>query len=115
MHGRDGGGLSRDRRGRVTSYLGKGFPSAGTWIYDKFEPYATKPGVAWDDGQGRGVSIEGGKPFPGFAWRNTPELNINATWLYRYMSKPEAGVSKVWWDHLVVARKYIGPLTPVKP
>ncbi|MCR4413290.1 MAG: hypothetical protein NUV77_12800 [Thermoguttaceae bacterium] len=61
----------------------------------------------------KGVPIEGGKPFPGFAWRTTPDLNINAIWLYRYMSQPEQGTSKVWWDHLVVAKKYIGPLTPV--
>ena len=108
------GRLSRNRGGKVTSYLGKGFPSAGTWTYDKFEPYVTRRGVAWDYRQGKGVSNEGGKPFPGFAWRNTPELNINAIWLYRYMSRPETGVSKVWWDHLVVAKKYIGPLTPLR-
>ena len=84
-----------------------------TWIYDKFKPYAAERGIAWDYQQGQGVAIEGGKPFPGFAWRNTPELNINAIWLYRYMSRPEQGASKVWWDHLVVAKKYIGPLTSV--
>ncbi len=106
------GRLSRTRNGQVTSYLGKGFPSAGTWTFDKFKPYATGPGIAWDYDQGKGVPIEGGKPFPGFAWRNTPELNINGVWLYRYMSQPEKGTSKVWWDHLVVARKYIGPLAP---
>lgn len=32
-----------------------------------------------------------------------------------YMSQPEQGTSQVWWDHLVVAKKYIGPLTPVSP
>jgi len=30
------------------------------------------------------------------------------------MSEPEAGTSKVWWDHLVVAKSYIGPLTPAR-
>ena len=59
------------------------------------------------------MPIEGGKPFPGFAWRSSPELKINAVWLYRYMSQPEQGTSQVWWDHVVVAKKYIGPLTPV--
>jgi hypothetical protein len=108
------GKLSRNQDGKVTSYLGKGFPAVGTWVYDTFKPYATDPGIAWDYQQGKGVRIEGGGPFPGFAWRSTPELNINAIWLYRYMSKPEQGTSKVWWDHLVVAKKYIGPLTPVE-
>ncbi|MHB8900017.1 MAG: hypothetical protein ACYC6Y_14815 [Thermoguttaceae bacterium] len=106
------GRLSRNQAGQVTSYLGKGFPPIGTWSFDKFKPYATEPGIAWDYAQGKGVSIEGGRPFPGFAWRSTPELNVNAVWLYRYMSQPEKGTSKVWWDHVVVARKYIGPLAP---
>ena len=70
----------------------------------------TKEGVAFGDAQKKGVPIPGGKPFPGFAWRNTRELNLNAIWLYRYQSKPETGTSKLWWDHLVVAKKYIGPI-----
>lgn len=107
------GKLSRTEDGRITSYLGKGFPSVGTWVYDKFKPYAAGEGVAWDYQQGRGVPIEGGKPFPGFVWRSAPKLNINAIWLHRYMSQPEKGTSKVWWDHVVVAKKYIGPLAPL--
>ena len=98
---------------QITSYVGKGFPSAGTWTYDKFIPGVTQEGVVFDYAKGKGVPLAGGKPFPGFAWRNVPELNANAIWLYRYMSSPEKGTSKVWWDHVVVARKYIGPLTPL--
>ena len=98
----------------VTSYLGKGFPSNGTWVYDKFQPGVTAEGIAFDYDKGKGVPLAGGKPFPGFAWRNVPELNANAIWLYRYMSKPETGTSKIWWDHVVVAKKYIGPLTPAR-
>jgi len=105
------GKLSR-KDGQITSYLGKGFPSVGTWVYDKFFPGVTKEGVVFDYAKGKGVPIDGGKPFPGYAWRSSPELNINAIWLYRYMSKPETGTSKVWWDSLVVARKYIGPIRP---
>ena len=107
------GKLSRNREGKITSYLGKGFPSVGSWMYDTFVPYATRPGITWDYQQGKGVPLEGGKPFPGFAWRSTPKLNINGLWLYRYMSQPEKGTSKVWWDHVVIAKKYIGPLTPI--
>lgn len=106
------GRLSRNRDGNVTSYLGKGFPAVGSWTYDKFKPYVNEPGITWDYSRGKGIPIDGGRPFPGFEWRSSPELNINAIWLYRYMSKPEKGISKVWWDHLVVAKKYIGPLTP---
>jgi hypothetical protein len=92
------GKLSRTRDGRITSYLGKGFPASGTWLFDK----------------GKGVALDGGRPFPGFEWRSIPELKINAIWLYRYMSRPERGVSKVWWDHVVVAKKYVGPLTALR-
>lgn len=105
------GKLSRKGE-QVTSYLGKGFPSSGSWTFDKFFPGVAKEGVYFDYAAGKGVPNAGGKPFPGFAWRSSPALNINALWLYRYMSKPETGVSKVWWDHLVVAKTYIGPLTP---
>ncbi len=94
----------------ITSYLGKGFPSSGSWVFDKFFPGVAKEGVYFDYAKGKGAPNAGGKPFPGFAWRSSPKLNINALWLYRYMSRPETGVSKVWWDHLVVAKKYIGPL-----
>jgi hypothetical protein len=107
-----GGKLSR-KGDMITSYLGKGFPSVGTWTHDRFHPGLTTPGIAWDYQQGKSAPIPGGKPFPGFAWRNVPELNVNAIWLYRYMDPPEPGTSKVWWDNLVVAKKYIGPLTPV--
>jgi len=106
------GKLSR-KGDMITSYLGKGFPSVGTWTHDRFHPGLTTPGKAWNYQEGRSTPIPGGKPFPGFAWRTIPELNINGMWLYRYMDAPETGTSKVWWDHVVVAKKYIGPLTPV--
>jgi hypothetical protein len=106
------GKLSR-KGDMITSYQGKGFPSVGRWTHDRFYPGETTPGVAWDYQQGKTAPIPGGKPFPGFAWRSVPELNINAIWLYRYMDPPEPGTSKVWWDHVVVAKKYIGPLTSV--
>jgi len=107
------GKLSRTPNDEITSYLGKGFPSVGTWTYDKFTPFKAGPGIYWNDRQRKGLPLKGTSPFPGFAWRNTPDLNINAIWLYRYMSKPETGESKVWWDHVVVAKKYIGPVTPL--
>ena len=66
----------------------------------------------WDDDQDKRVPMAGGKAFPGFEWRSSPELNINAIWLYRYMSQPESNKSLVWWDHVVIAKKYIRPITP---
>jgi hypothetical protein len=106
------GRLSRKGE-QVTSYVGKGFPSSGTWSFGTFAPGVSQEGVRWLDSKGERIYIEGGKPFPGFVWRNVPDLNINGLWLYRYMSQPEKGTSQVWWAHLVVAKKYIGPLTPI--
>ncbi len=81
--------------GQVVSHLGEGFPR-GTWVWDSFNPDPA------------------GEPFEGFQWRNTPELNLNFLWLLLYVTKaPPGHISKVWFDDIVVAREYIGPISPV--
>ncbi len=72
-----------------------------------------------------------GKAFEGIRWRAIPEININKVWLLHYVN-PEEGTAKanaaylakhpetkinlktstVWFDHLVVAKSYIGPIGP---
>jgi len=44
-------------------------------------------------------------------WRTVPELNVNFVWLYIYTQKPAGHRIKVWFDHVVVATDYIGPMT----
>ncbi len=40
------------------------------------------------------------------------ELNLNYLWLLCYTTKAPTGhVSTVWFDDLVVAREYVGPIT----
>ncbi len=75
---------------------------------------------------------EKGNPFEGMRWRTDPRININKVWLLHYVnfsegtkeanaeylaahpdSKINLASSTVLFDHLVVARKYIGPITPV--
>ena len=94
------------KNGQVVSHQGKGFP-VGTWIHDKFVTsgrYNRDP-----------------KPFEGYRWRKVEALNVNFVWIYLYITKAPAGyVSKVSYDDVVVARKYIGPLAtkraaPPKP
>ena len=52
-----------------------------------------------------------GQPFEGFEWRTVKKLQINYLWTYLYITKAPAGhVSRVWFDHIVAARKYIGPI-----
>lgn len=99
--------------GRLVSHLGKGFPK-GKWVWDKFVPGQGGQGIRWDYAKGGGVTFtvpEGGLPFEGFRWRNDPMLKLNYIWVLLYITKaPPAYVSKVWFDHIVVAKRYIGPI-----
>jgi hypothetical protein len=83
--------------GQIVSHLGEGFPN-GSWLRDKWSPDP-------DD-----------SPFEGFRWRSVEDLNLNFFWLETYITTAPAGyVSKVWFDDIVIAKEYIGPIstTPV--
>ncbi|MBN2132037.1 MAG: hypothetical protein JW741_21230 [Sedimentisphaerales bacterium] len=78
--------------GQVVSRLGPGFPR-GTWVWDSFLPDPT------------------GRPFAGFRWRATEELKVNFLWLLLYVTAaPPGHISKVYFDDIVVAQEYIGPI-----
>jgi hypothetical protein len=98
---------------RRVSHLGPGFPS-GRWIYDKFLPGEGGEGLRWNESKGAPEPLafpEGGLPFEGFRWRSDGRLGINYLWVLNYITQaPEGHVSRVWFDHIVVAREYIGPL-----
>jgi hypothetical protein len=100
--------------GKLISHLGKGFPN-GVWVYDKFTPGKGGQSVRWNREKGgpeRSLVPEAGAPFEGFRWRTVPELNVNYLWLYIYTEKPAGHRIKVWFDHVVVATDYIGPMHP---
>lgn len=79
--------------GQVVSHLGPGFPK-GRWTGGWWRPDA-----------------KAGKPFEGFNWRNTSKLTVNYVWTYLYITRaPRGHVSKVWFDNIVVAKSYIGPI-----
>lgn len=83
------------RDGQVTSHIGPGFPR-GRWT-----------GGWWRPEAGARTAFEG------FRWRSIEALKVNYLWTYLYITKaPKGHVSKVWFDHIVVARRYIGPLEP---
>jgi len=87
-------GKSWCKDGQVVSYLGKGFPK-GRWVWDSFLPDVK------------------GQPFEGFQWRNDEQLKLNFLWMLLYITKaPPGHVSRVRFDHIVVAKQYIGPLRP---
>lgn len=98
--------------GKLISHLGKGLPK-GRWTFDKFYPGRGGRGIRWDHaaGERREFDVpEDGAPFDGFRWRTVPELNVNYVWLYIFTQKPEGHRMKVWFDHVVVATDYIGPI-----
>ncbi len=54
---------------------------------------------------------EGGAPFEGFRWREDERQKLNFVWVLLYITKAAAGhESRVWFDNIVVARDYIGPM-----
>jgi predicted amidohydrolase len=99
--------------GKPVSHLGKGFPK-GKWTYDKFTPDEGGAGVRWNhakSGPERFTVPDGGAPFEGFRWRTAADLKVNYVWLYLYITQSSAGhVSRVWFDDVVIATDYIGPL-----
>ncbi len=83
-----------NKDGQCVSHLGQGSPR-GKWVWDSFLPDPE------------------GEPFEGFRWRRNEDLKLNFLWLLLYITKaPPGHVSKVWFDDIVVARRYIGPIRP---
>jgi hypothetical protein len=99
--------------GKLVSHLGKGFPK-GKWVYDKFIPGQGGECVRWNDEKGGPEYFkvpEGGAPFEGFRWRKDTALKLNFLWVLLYITEAlEGQVSKVWFDNIVVAKSYIGPI-----
>jgi len=86
------------RDGQVASHIGKGFPR-GRWTGGWWRPEAAAKGA-----------------FEGFRWRSVKELAVNYVWAYLYITKaPRGHVSKVWFDNIVIATRYVGPMAAAKP
>ena len=101
--------------GKQVSRLGKGFPN-GKRVFDKFMPGQGGDAVRWSDKKGGPVYFkvpDDGAPFEGFRWRTDEQLNLNFLWVLLYITKaPQDHVSQVWFDNIVVAEEYIGPMVP---
>ena len=101
--------------GELVSKIGKGFPR-GKWVFDKFLPGQGGEGVRWNQETKRPDYLSfppGGAPFEGFRWRSEERLNLNFLWVLLYITKaPQDHVSHVWFDNIVVAKDYIGPIEP---
>jgi hypothetical protein len=95
------------------------------WLDGKLVAYfapSTRRGP-WS-GMGFTLRDEGGEPFEGFNFRTSTDLKINFFWLLHYVTENAARQNKVakpnptnrvWFDDIVVATSYIGPVQPQKP
>ena len=78
------------------------------WYCMEMMVEANTPGEAdgeqafWIDGQLAGR-------FTGIRWRSTADLKINNFWAMLYVHE-SAQINRVWFDEIVVAQDYIGPL-----
>ncbi len=73
---------------------------------------------AWS-GMGFQLQDEGGEEFEGFRWRTSTDLKVNYFWLEHYVTENAARqngvkeprkVNRVWFDDVVVATEYVGPI-----
>ncbi|MCA8995436.1 MAG: hypothetical protein KDA80_00550 [Planctomycetaceae bacterium] len=115
--GRSNGELALWIDGRLVSHLGQGFPR-GKWVFDKFYPGQEGEGVRWNHEKGDREHFRtaaGGDPFEGFRFRTVEPLKTNFLWLYLYLTQGTPGhMNRVWFDDVVVATDYIGPLVSSK-
>ena len=79
------------QNGVQVGHWGPGFPN-GHWTADKWYNNPADP------------------PFQGFRWRTDANLNINWLWVEFYHDDPNAPSSYIKFDHLVMAKQYIGPI-----
>lgn len=87
--------------GKKVGHWGPGYP-VGSWIRSRFVT--------------SGPWFKNPRPFEGFNWRTDPRLLVNRLWLQWYVSREVAAKARtdrniVYFDDLVVARKYIGPMS----
>ncbi|HUU11479.1 MAG TPA: hypothetical protein VM431_13210 [Phycisphaerae bacterium] len=87
-------------------------PERGRWYAMEMMIQANTPGKAdgrqafWVDGKKIG-------DFEGIEWRASADLKTNAFWLMSYVTDHSAKtnkVNRVWFDDVVVATEYIGPV-----
>ena len=99
--------------GKLVSHLRKGSPK-GKWVFDRFLRGQGGAGIRWNDNTGAADTLHfppGGEAFEGFRWRNDEDLKLNFLWLLCYITKsPPGQISRIWFDDIVVAKDYIGPI-----
>ncbi len=89
--------------------FGKKHPPPGAWNFYSYWWKMKRSGdgrqAFWIDGRKVG-------DFGGIEWRKTAELTLNAFWLMSYVTDrwTDHKTNRVWFDDVVVATEYIGPI-----
>ncbi|HJN19094.1 MAG TPA: hypothetical protein QGH10_26585 [Armatimonadota bacterium] len=103
--------------GKLVTHLGPGYPR-GKWTFDRFLVGQGGEGIRWNDQKGDRETFDvaaAGEPFEGFRWRGSEDLKLNFLWVLFCITKaPEGHASQVWFDDIVAATEYIGPLAPAE-
>ncbi len=92
------------------------------WIDGEQKLYVKRgtPRGPWT-GMGFEVLERGGEPFEGFMWRTERDVKVNFFWLMLYVTESALRRNKVadtrlkntvWFDNIVLARQYVGPIAP---
>ncbi|MBM3494514.1 MAG: hypothetical protein FJX72_09390 [Armatimonadetes bacterium] len=89
------------------------------WLDGK-PTYRIGPGTPRGTWTGLGFHAkQGGEAFEGFRWRKSADLKLNFLWLMHYVTENAARqnnvrdpqkVNRVWFDDIVVATEYVGPV-----
>ena len=84
------------RDGQIVSHVGPGFPR-GRWTGGWWRP-----------------EEESRSAFEGFRWSSDERLKVNYVWAYLYITRaPKGHISRVGFDNIVIAKRYIGPMKPL--
>lgn len=93
-------------------------PSRGEWHCWEFMIEANSAPGAADGRQAMWVDGRSAGEFTGIRWRDNPELRIDCLWLQHYGGDPGDPArafwpesQTVWFDDVVGAREYVGPMT----
>ncbi len=105
---------------KLNSAPGEADGELALWLDGRLTGHFLK-GALRNNWTGMGLSLvdQGGEPFEGFRWRTNTDLKINFFWLLHYVTENAARqnnlknpnpINRVWFDNIVAATEYIGPI-----
>lgn len=95
--------------GQLISHHYEGYPE-GKWLHSAFLPTGSTA-YEWNQANwSYSMNQIAIAPFEGFQWRDNEVLKLNVMSLAYYVTKDTQGNGRVWYDNVVLATDYIGPV-----